>query len=113
MIKRGDVFLAKLDPTQGAETSGERPVIVMSRDAINNSSPIVVVVPVTGRENKKTIYPSHVILKSGEGGLTKESVALGELVRAINTARFIKQLGHLAPHSITAVGAALKIALDL
>lgn len=113
MIKRGDVFLAKLDPAQGAETNGEHPVIVMSRDAINKSSPIIIVVPVTGRENKKTIYPSHVILKAGEGGLTKESVALGEQVRAINTARFVKQLGHLAPHSVTAVGAALKIALDL
>jgi mRNA interferase MazF len=85
----------------------------MSRDAINKNSRVVVVVPVLNRENRKTIYPSQVVLKVGEGGLTAESVALGEQVRTINTARMTKQLGHLVPHSVTVVGAALKIALDL
>ncbi len=113
MIKRGDVFLAKLGPAQGSEADCERAVVVMSRDAINKNSRVVVVVPVLNRENRKTIYPSQVVLKAGEGGLTAESVALGEQVRTINTARLTKQLGHLAPHSVTAIGAALKIALDL
>ena len=113
MPKRGDVFMARLDPTQGSEQSGERPVIIVSRDAINQSSPVVIVVPVTDADNKKRIYPSHVVLKKGDGGLTIESVALGEQVRAITTSRFIKQMGHLTPQSITQVGAALKIALDL
>jgi mRNA interferase MazF len=53
------------------------------------------------------------VLKAGEGGLTEESLALGEQVRSISTARFTKQLGHLALHSVTAIGAALNIALDL
>lgn len=113
MITRGDVWIASLDPTKGAEISGQRPVIVMSRDAINRNSPLVIIVPVTGRENKHRIYPSHVILASGDGGLTKESVAVCEQVRAIQSSRLVKQLGHLAPASIVAVGAALKIALDL
>jgi mRNA interferase MazF len=85
----------------------------MSRDAINKNSRVVVVVPVLNRENRKTIYPSQVVLKVGEGGLTAESVALGEQVRTINTARMTKQLGHLVPHCVTVVSAALKIALDL
>lgn len=117
MIRRGDVLLARLDtpeePTEGSEQQGTRPVVVVSRDAINKSSPVVIVVPLTDRANKTKIYPSQVILKAGEGGLARESVALGEQVRAISTKRLIKQLGHLAPHSITAIAAALKIALDL
>ena len=44
MIKRGDVFLAKLGPTQGSKTDHERAVVVMSRDAINKNNRIVVVV---------------------------------------------------------------------
>jgi len=111
--KRGDVFLARLDPTEGSEQAGERPVIVVSRDAINQSSPVVVVVPVTDINHKRRIYPSQVVLRPGDGGLSKESVALGEQVRAINTTRFLKQLGHLTPASITQIGAALKIVLDL
>jgi mRNA interferase MazF len=113
VITRGDVWIASLDPTKGAEISGQRPVVVMSRDAINRGSTLVIVVPLTGRENKQRIYPSHVILASGDGGLVKESVAVCEQVRAIQTARLVRQLGHLAPASIVAIGAALKIALDL
>jgi len=108
---RGDVYLARLDPTEGSEESGGRPVIVVSRDAIRQNSPVVIVVPVTDFNNKKCIYPSHVVLKAGDGGLTKDSIASAKQVRAISTCRFIKQMGHLTPASITQVGAALKIAL--
>lgn len=113
MINRGDVWMARLNPTQGVEISGERPVVVVSRDAINRSSPVVLVVPVTGKENKKTLYPSHVVLKAGDGGLTKDSVAVGEQLRAINSSRLVRHLGRLTPQSVIAIGAALKIALDL
>jgi mRNA interferase MazF len=111
--KRGDVYLARLDPTEGSEQAGERPVIVVSRDAINQNSPLVIVVPVTDRSHKRRIYPSQVVLKVGDGGLTKESVALGEQIRAINTGRFIKHMGQLGPASLTQIGAALRITLDL
>jgi len=107
------VYLANLDPTEGSEQGGQRPVVVMSRDAINQSSPVVIVVPVTDMNNKKRIYPSQVVLKAGEGGLKIDSVALGEQVRAINVTRFATRLGQLAPHSIIAIGAALKVSLDL
>jgi mRNA interferase MazF len=113
MPKRGDVYLARLDPATGSEQAGERPVIVVSRDAINQNSPVLIIIPITDLDHKRRIYPSHVVVKTGDGGLTKDSVALGEQVRAISTGRFIKQLGHLSTASITQIGAALKIALDL
>ena len=107
------MFLARLSPTEGSEQQGTRPVVVVSRDAINQYSPVVVVVPLTDRAHKTKIFPSHVILKAGEGGLRKDSVALTEQVRAISTKRLIQQVGHLAPQSVTAIDAALKITLDL
>jgi mRNA interferase MazF len=82
----------------------------MSRDAINKNNRIVVVVPVVARGTRKTELPSNVVLKAGEGGLTEESLAHGEQFRSIITARFTKPLGHLAPHSVTAIAAALNIA---
>jgi len=87
--------------------------VIVSRDAINRSSPVVIVVPITDRRNKPRIYPSQVVLRAGDGGLQIESVAVGEQVRAISKVRLIKQLGHLDPESMTAIDAALKIALDL
>jgi mRNA interferase MazF len=111
--KRGDVYLARLDPKEGSEQAGARPVVVVSRDSINQNSPVVIVVPVTDRSNKKRLYPSQVVLKAGDGGLSIDSIALAEQVRAISTTRFIKHLGNLTLQSVTQIGAALKIALDL
>ena len=112
-MKRGDIFQARLDPTEGSEQAGSRPVIIVSRDAINDNSPVIIVVPVTDRTHKTKIYPSHVVLKAGEGKLAKESVALGEQVRAVSKTRLSNQIGHLARHTMAAINAALKIAIDL
>lgn len=110
---KGDVYLAVLNPTQGSEQSGTRPVIIVSRDAINQNSPVVIVVPLTDRKNKTRLYPSHVEIKSGEGGTTMDSVALCEQVRAIARTRLTKSLGRLPANRISQINAALKIALDL
>lgn len=110
---RGDVYWATLHPTKGSEQAGTRPVIVVSRNAINANSPVVIIVPVTGLEHKAKIYPSQVVLKAGDGGLAKDSVALGEQVRAIAKKRLMKQLGHLPPQRLVSLNDALKIAMDL
>jgi len=110
---RGDVYQAVLDPVEGSEQGGTRPVVVVSRDAINRSSSVVVVVPLTGRENKSRLYPSHVEIRAEEGGLQKDSVVLCEQVRSIGTHRLKKNIGHLPNQRIARINAALKIALDL
>ena len=112
-MQRGDVFLAVLNPTKGSEQAGLRPVVVVSRNAINEHCSVVIIVPVTGREHKARIYPSQVELKSGEGGLTKDSVALGEQVRALSKIRLRNFLGRLPAPKISALNVALKIAMDL
>ncbi|HWE60460.1 MAG TPA: type II toxin-antitoxin system PemK/MazF family toxin, partial [Chloroflexota bacterium] len=38
---RGEVYDARLDPTEGSEQAGMRPVVIMSRDAINTNSTVV------------------------------------------------------------------------
>jgi mRNA interferase MazF len=111
---RGDVYRANLEPVQGSEQGGpHRPVVVISRDAINNSSQIVIVVPATDYNNKKRLYPSQVAVNAGEGGLTMLSVLLCEQVRAINKGRLTEYMGHLKPATMAKLEAALRITLDL
>ena len=63
-MRRGDIFNARLNPTEGSEQAGIRPVVVVSRDAINKNSSVVVIVPLTKATNVKRSYPSNVsILK--------------------------------------------------
>jgi mRNA interferase MazF len=112
-MRRGDVFWAYLDPTAGSEQAGRRPVIVVSRDVIHNTTDAAVVVPLTNRVNKQHIYHSQVEIKRGEAGLKADSVALCEQVRVLSKERFRDFLGHLDPSLIAQVDAALKVALDL
>jgi mRNA interferase MazF len=46
-VERGDVFEAFLDPVRGSEQSGQRPVLVVSRQALNEFLDTVVIVPFT------------------------------------------------------------------
>jgi mRNA interferase MazF len=112
-VRRGDVFDARLDPVEGSEQAGTRPVIVVSRDAINDASPVVVVVPCTTLKAERKIYPSQVLLRAPEGGLRADSIALGEQVRAIAKTRLRSRRGTLSPEAMRRLDRALLITLDL
>ncbi|MGA7931820.1 MAG: type II toxin-antitoxin system PemK/MazF family toxin [Candidatus Sulfotelmatobacter sp.] len=110
---RGDVFSARLDPTEGSEPAGTRPVVVISRDSINANSPVVVVVPVTDAANVKRLYPSHAQLPKGSGGLRMDSVARVEQIRAIQVSRFVGYYGRLDRELLARIEDATKITLAL
>ena len=44
---RGDILALSLDPTQGREIRGSRPVLVLSADAFNKASGLLLVSPIT------------------------------------------------------------------
>jgi len=110
---RGDVFSARLDPTEGSEQAGTRPVVVMSRDSINANSPVVVVVPVTDAENVKRVYPSHAFLAKNSGGMKKDSVVKTEQIRAIQISRFVGYYGRLEKDALARIEGAIRITLAL
>jgi mRNA interferase MazF len=120
MPSRGDVLLVNLDPTSGSEQAGTRPVIVVSRDAINHSAVnnnrtiVMVCVPLTDRKNLRALYPSHVEIKKGTGGLALDSVALCEQIRSIAPGeRLVKFLGRIPEADMARLEQAIKITLDL
>jgi mRNA interferase MazF len=113
MIK-GDIYQADLDPTKDSEQAGKRPVLIVSRDGINRSSPIVVVVPITKFTPEKKIYPSHHLVKATDGnGLTQDSIVKCEQIRAIAKSRLSRKWGSLSAEDLAQVDAALKIVLSL
>ena len=50
-MKRGDIWLIGLDPTQGHEQKGRRPVLVVSPEAFNRITKVPVVLPITSGGN--------------------------------------------------------------
>jgi mRNA interferase MazF len=112
-MNRGEVYLARLDPSEDSEQAGVRPVVIVSRDAINRSSPVVVVVPCTTWSEGRRLYPSQVPLHAADGGLRVDSVALAEQVRAISKVRLTDRWGMLGADSLRRLERALAIALDV
>lgn len=111
---RGDIYWASLNPTVDSEQSGTRPVLIVSRDSINNNSPVVVVVPITKYKQDKRIYPSHHQLEASKSnGLKIKSIVKCEQIRAISKARLNRKLGTIARANLTEVMEALKIVLNL
>ena len=108
-----------LEPTKGSEQAGTRPIIVVSRDSINHSrignnrGLLIVGVPTTDLEHIQELYPSHVKLKKGMGGLTKDSVALCEQVRTISVDRLVAYMGVLPAQEFARIEEALRIVLVL
>ena len=46
-MKRGEIWLVGLDPTEGHEQKGRRPVLIVSPEAFNNVTRVPVVLPIT------------------------------------------------------------------
>lgn len=46
-MKRGEIWRVTLDPTQGHEQSGHRPVLIISPTAFNRATRLPVVLPIT------------------------------------------------------------------
>jgi mRNA interferase MazF len=109
---RGEVWDARLDPTEGSEQAGVRPVIIISRNAINSNSTIVLAIPCSTHRARR-IYPSQTLLRAPEGGLGIDSVAMAEQVRVLSQTRLLRRRGMLSAAALAHVEIALLIACDL
>ncbi len=103
VICQGDLFWARLSPSNGSEPAYKRPVIVVQRDAINRSKfGTVLVVPLT-KQTRHAILPGNVILKKGEANLPRQSLARGTHVMVIDKKRLLKKIGSLSRNRLNEI----------
>ena len=50
-MKRGEIWLVGLDPGEGHEQKGRRPVLIVSPEAFNRTTKVPVVLPITSGGN--------------------------------------------------------------
>lgn len=109
-VKRGEIYYADLSPVVGSEQGGVRPVLVIQNDVGNRYSPTVVVCAVTSQLSKAKL-PTHVELRSGAGGLSRDSVALLEQIRTLDKRRLKSRLGELSTRGMEMVDRAILVSL--
>jgi mRNA interferase MazF len=111
-IRRGDVFMANLDPVVGFEQAGTRPVLVVQCDLANERIPTITVVPLTSNLRAGR-FLFTVTVSAAESGLTVDGVALVFHIRTLDQTRLIRKMGRLNPQTMARVDQALALHLDL
>ena len=92
-IKRGNVFIADLNPTIGSEQYGRRPVVILSNDLSNKYSPTILIAPFT-KILKKRSLPTHILVRKNYF-LKYDSIILLEQIRTIDKSRLVAYKGSL------------------
>jgi len=110
--KRGEIYLVNFDPTVGAEIQKTRPALIVQNDIANRHSPITIVAAITSQFDEP-LYPTEVLIRSPEGGLTVDSVVLLNQVRSVDKRRLVRRLGALPPTTMERVTRALQISLGM
>ncbi|MBN1613350.1 MAG: type II toxin-antitoxin system PemK/MazF family toxin [Deltaproteobacteria bacterium] len=111
-IKRGEIYLAALDPVVGREISKTRPVVVVSNDQNNKFSGTLTILPITSK-NPQRVYPFEIFLAKGKANLPKDSKIKADQIRTLDKNRIVKYIGLVDKKDLDAIDRALKIHLAL
>ena len=111
IYRRGDVYLANLDPYIGSEQGGTRPVLVLQNDDGNFYCSTLIVAPLSSKL-KKLDLPTHVLLQRGRG-LRLTSIVELEQIRTIDKQRILDYIGKLSHEQMEKVDHAIHVSLGL
>ena len=112
-LARGMIVEVDLDPVVGHEQGRSRPCIVVQNNAGNRFSSMTIVVPLTDAMSIGGPSPIYILVKRGDGGLRKDSIALSDQIRAVDVERVGRVIGVLPPETMRKVDYALLISLGL
>lgn len=114
--RRGEIWMVDLANPIGSEAAFERPAVIVSNNAANESASatrrgVVTVVPITG--NVRRVYPFQVRLPVRSCGLGRESKAQAEQIRAVAIERLHDRVGRAPQRTMAEIDAAMRLHLAL
>ncbi len=96
-ILRGDIFWANLDPAQGREQSGERPVLILSQEVFNDRSGTVIAMALTSQPQRAG-FP--LTLELSGSALPKKSWVKISQIRTLSVERLGKKITKISAEEI-------------
>jgi mRNA interferase MazF len=104
--------MADLDPPRGTEPGKIRPVLALQSDSLNPTHASTIVLPLTTKVCPQSrILRVH--LKKGEAGLSADSDAMVDQMRAIDNRRIRRALGPAPARCLDQIARNIAIILDL
>jgi mRNA interferase MazF len=112
-VRRGDIVIVDLNPTEGSEQRGTRPCLVVQNDVGNENAPTTIVVPFTTSRGEQ-LYPFEVLVSADECSLREDSVALCSQIRTVSIEhRITDNIGSIPDSRMEEVDDALEYSLGL
>lgn len=108
----GEVYNADLEPVQGSEQGKTRPVVVFQNPDLARFTSTALCIPLTSNL-KRLGLPGTCLIKQGDGGLTRDSVALAFQLRALDAVRLGPRTGRISSSTVEALADAVLNALGI
>jgi mRNA interferase MazF len=110
--RRGEVYWLNFAPATGQEMTATHPCVIVQNDIGNEHSALTIVVAVTSNLRAAAL-PVGVLLRSGEGGLSRDSVAHCGHVYTVDKKRLGRRIGRLSSTCLADVDRALARSIGL
>lgn len=111
-IRRGQIYLANLEPIIGSEQGGIRPVLIIQNNKGNKHSGTTIVAPITARRIPNRL-PVHVYTFAGSSGLPQNASVMLEQIRVLDKSGLTDYVGRINDFTMDEVDRALKISVGL
>lgn len=93
-MRQGEIWYADLNPTQGSEQSGFRPLIILSGNLLNENLNVVITCPLT---TKVKGYKGNVVLEPNKDNKLKQSSEILTFhIRSVSKDRLVRKVGNIS-----------------
>lgn len=109
-VRRGEVWLARLDPTEGSEIGKTRPVVVISADGMG-VLPVKIVAPCTTANLAPAAWRVP-LAKSDGNGLDRDTTIDLMQIRSVSVKRLVHKLGEVDSETMEDLAAMVAAIVD-
>lgn len=102
-IRQGQVYWLDFGPATGSAPAERHPCVVVQNDVFNRSAIATSVVCLITSNLSRANAPGNVLLKKGEGGLSKASVVNVSQILTVDKAELVERIGKLSGPAANAV----------
>lgn len=105
-----EIWMADLNPVQGSEQSGLRPVVIISGDSMNKYYSVVIICPLTTQIKNYKSCP--VIQPDKINKLKSISQVISFQIRTISKLRLKKRVGYISENILEQIKEGVNVVLD-
>lgn len=111
-LKQGDIFWIDFGEPKGSAPGYRHPCVVIQNNVFNESKIASVVVCALTSNLKRIKAPGNVLIRKGEGNLTKDSVVNISQIATVDKADLVEKIGSLSKLKIADIIDGVKLLIE-